>query len=209
MNKDLMNRDYLDSINVDTIYIIGPGPNGKKYWKSIPKDSTCIFLNKAIEIYHEDIIKCSTAYWIVCEPSVLDTDWFNTYKEEYKDILIAGKAVIKVGKLKEEEYFKSFSYHNKIAIVDNALSIGTTIAGIAIQMSYHIQALNITLCGVDMFSDIYFDGTKGGYTGREDKPWLMTIERIDRLINIMKTHRTVEIQSISPTSLRIPLKRGK
>jgi hypothetical protein len=206
MNKDLMNIDYLQSIQQDVVYVLAPGPNGIDYWDEIPEDAFVIVVNKAIELIHDRSIQCSSCLWLISENSAFQTEWFQTYKDAYSGILCVGKALVGPGNLKDDEYYKVFDYHGRVAVeqiidvVPDALSIGTTVSGMAIQLAWHIGANKIVLCGIDMGGD-YFDGTEriGGTA------FGMYCEHMDRLMKRMKDKRDVEIVSLSPTRLNVEI----
>lgn len=203
-NKNLMNAEYLDSTQQDTIYILAPGPNGIDHWDKIPQDAMVICVNKAIELIHSRQVKCGSALWIVSEAAVIQTEWFAIHREAYKDILCVGQTLTTIGGMKEDEYFKYFNYHGRadvgeiIDVVPGALSIGTTVSGMAMQLAWHMGSKHIILCGVDMEGE-YYDGTErtGGTA------WNMYVERLDRLMSRMKEKRDIEIVSLSPTRLNV------
>lgn len=207
--QDLLNPEFLKTIRSDTVYILAPGPNGRDYWDRIPLDSTCIFVNKAIELLHDESVKCQNPMWIVCETKILQTDWFNIYHDAYKDILCVGKAIRTLGAFEDDDYWKVYEYYGRTTVdeiltVDpTGLSIGTTIAGIAIQLAWHMRAETVILCGVDMFGNVYYDGTRGGYD-RDRRPWGMPMNRIIKLIKNMQEQRPIDVYSLSPTKLMIP-----
>lgn len=209
--NNLLNLNFLSTVQEDHVYVVGPGPNGQTHWHEIPSDSTVIFLNKAIELYHNESVRCKTAYWMVCETSVIRTEWFTKYRDAYSQILIVGRAVEQLGALYSHEYHKVFDYHGRgetdeiIDVVEHGLSIGTTIAGMGMQFGYHMGAKLITFCGIDMYGDKYWDGECGHYDGRTDKPWTMYANRIGRLMDRMKDKRKIQFLSLSKTELDVEI----
>ena len=206
MNKDLMNREYLDSVEVDTIYILAPGPNGQPHWKDIPEDAFIIYVNKAIELLDNNTVPCGDHLWLVPELSAQDTDWFYKYKEHNSSRLCVGRALVNPGGLEENEYFKYFDYFGNVPgqgvqIVPDKLNTYGTVSSMAMQLAYHLGAKSIILVGVDMWGDTYYDGDKGFYKGmREDRPWYSHICGFDELIRDIKS-KGVEVCSLSPTQL--------
>lgn len=201
--KNLMNRDYLSSLNHDTIYILAPGPNGVDHWRDIPIGSFVICVNKAIElIYH--VANCN-ALWLVAELSAMQTNWFTDYRFRFIDILCIGNALVTPGGMEPHEYHKVFDYWGSvpgesIALVTDKLCMYGTVSCMAVQLAYHMGAKKIILCGVDMFGENYYDGSQGMYD-RKDTPWHCHINGFNELIREMS--KTTEILTLSPTQLDI------
>jgi hypothetical protein len=205
--KNVLQPKYLQSVNYDTIYVLAPGPNGKEHWKNIPEDAFVIVVNKAIELVYDDKFKYSDCLWLVAELSAQDTVWFPRHKKEYKDILVVGRALIDVGGMREDEYYKMFDYYGSFpnqgtGMVSNCLNSKGTVSCMATQLAFYMGAKKIVLCGVDMFDDKFYDGTFGFYKGmRHNTPWHGHICNFGSIIRQMRMKRNVEIVSLSETKL--------
>lgn len=194
---DLLDKEFLVTWNKKTIYIVAPGKLGKDFYKDIPEDAYVIVVNKAIELIDTGVVKASKVLWLVGELVSFKTDWFKQYGEKYKDILCTGRVLLEHMSFKP---FKVFEYHLKIDFVKGALSVGTTVGGMAIQLGVHLGGENIVLCGMDLFGNIYFDGSDGGRKDRENSSWKMQIARIGRLLDVIPN---IKLFSLSPTKLKV------
>ena len=206
--KDLLDPDFLATMQPQKVYILAPGPNGKDHWKDIPDDAFIICVNKAIELIDEGTVKCNKFLWIVPELSAQQTDWFSEYQSASSDVLCIGRALIDPGGLEEDEYFKFFSYwgsepNQDVRLISDKLCIYGTVSSMAMQLAYHIGAEEIVLVGVDMYDDTYYDGKKGFYKGmREDTPWHSHVNGFNQLIREIKS-KGVQVRSLSPTQLEV------
>lgn len=211
MNKNLLDPELLEEMKEGTVYIVAPGPNGNDYHAHIPGDSCVIFVNKAIELLHNGRVKADRAIWMVCEHSVLKTEWFNIHHEAYKDILAVGRAVVAMGVLEEDDYWKVFEYYGnvpangRLTVDPSGLSVGTTVSGMALQLAWWMGATKAIFCGVDLYGDIYYDGTQGGCEAKKNSPWGMHIHRTATLIDNMSEKRHIDVYSLSPTQLKVDI----
>jgi len=164
---------------LDTIYVVGTGPNGLEQVSRIPHIATVIGVNKAI-LYNEGTTGDSIPMWMwLCGDTTLpEQEWF--CKQAWQVIKCDFSLYNRLnptacfGKAVDEDIslhtkFPDVPYTFKLAVhlkkmppyqpMRGGLRGGASIGSQAVQLAYLLGAKKIVLCGIDMMGDTYFDGT--------------------------------------------------
>lgn len=185
------------------VYILAPGPNGRKSYNNIPSESVIIAVNKAVLIpgIQADI-------WMLnfLTPGVLE--WYDEADSRFSGTRIFRKEAINhLPNYKSQGYFfpvlkgaNEKLSENGIKSIDGVIRPGVTISGLAIQLAYNFGAKEIILCGVDMSGFEYWDGSSYPHT-KHGSTWEYT-GRLNNLIRLL-LNKGISIYSISPTMLNI------
>ena len=192
--KDILNADITVT---DDVYVVSPGPNGKKHYGKIDNDAFIIVSNKAIEI------PVKADLWISCEPGVKLTDWFNDNVEANKHI----------GCFWSHYLYKDYpdipyTYEfgpplrpDSAECIPSVLRSRATISAQAVQLAYLLGAKRIIMCGIDIMGKKYFDATCAG-ENRPEKNWRWVLPLFNPMIKWIEA-QGVEVVSLSKTALDV------
>jgi len=167
------------------VVIIGSGPNGRDGYDKIHDEDFVIALNGAIDC------PVPITIWAAQDPTLFRKEYFiNGMRRLYDaDLDISMSAIGKghIVPVMEQTMVAShfpwvictFQIQRRplLSVGDLALKrpdrlrVGCTVAGTMIQMAYLCGARRITLCGIDMFGSIYWDGSPHSHLDRKDKEW--------------------------------------
>ena len=187
------------------LYIVGPGPQGKVFYKNIPKNAFVIALNKAVMIPH-----LSVDVWII---NHTHQDWFDEAWANY-----SGIRILRHQALHEDQRTFSGPEHwyyyltpedidiTKLHRIEQRLQYGGTVAASALQIAYHFGCRKVILCGIDMSGNGYWDGTINHgamLQNKQDESW-RALKVLNPLIQYLVQQKGMRITSMSPTYLEIP-----
>lgn len=165
---------------LETVYIIGTGPNGAEHYERVPHDAIVIGVNKAIILHgsEREFYPLPMWLWLCGDTGLPEHEWFReqadlvikcgfSLKNHLNPTACFGKSPdVKNsihGKYPGVPYTFKHGVHLKKApscqVMPYALRGGASIGAQAVQLAYLIGAQRIVLCGIDMKGDVYFDGT--------------------------------------------------
>jgi hypothetical protein len=204
------------------VCIVAPGPNGRDFYKNIPRDYQVCAVSKAVLI--DDI---NPEVWV---SNQLARDWCMSADREFKGVRIFNESAVRVaidGILSVRgvisgrilRYWKNcYSYQARLPEEDR-LDVSTikpinpgmirgfgSVSGCALQIAYLCGARDILLSGVDISGDHYWDGSnttppEGETHGAN---WWF-IPRVNNLIKWLTDSASVRVRTLSPTKLDIPI----
>jgi len=217
----LLDVDSFRPINVihsgvrlpDEIVILGTGPNGVPHYKQLEGKFTA-GLNKAVYAMPLNI-------WAAQDPNLPRYKWFNDKcmalraqkrgfdAADYK----AGRWPIPMfDRTRVQKYYPWFPLTfdvtkpmlggdpKRINVRSLRIAQGATVCGSFIQVAIHLGAKRIILCGIDMFGNVYFDGSKHKQASRKGHVW-SSYKALDALIKAARDHG-IDIVTVSKTALR-------
>ena len=200
--KDLYQSDFQLP---NQIYIVGPGPQGKAFYNTIPPEAFVIALNKAVLI--PDL---SIDAWLINHTHQL---WFPEADATYTGTRIYRReaALQVLPNLSGPEHWYYYHASQNIDIkkfhrMEQQLQFGGTVASSALQIAYYFGAREVLLCGIDMAGYRYWDGSTDPevtHYKRFVKSWA-ALRVINPLIQYLKEEKGMQITSISPTHLKVP-----
>ena len=189
----------------EVLYIVGPGPQGKVFYKTIPKNAFLIALNKAVMI--PDL---SVDVWMI---NHAHQDWYDEASDNYSGMRILRRQAFYEAKraLSGPDYWYYYLTPEDIDItklhrVEQGLQYGGTVAASAIQIAYHFGARQVILCGIDMSGNGYWDGTINREVmlqRNQNESW-KALEVLNPLVQYLRQQKGMRITSISPTYLEVP-----
>lgn len=82
----------------EPVVILGSGPNGRAAWPHIPKGTFVIALNEGVNIPLDHPKECDfkISIWIVNDPHVLETTYWNKANKNFHGIRIFGDSTVKL-----------------------------------------------------------------------------------------------------------------
>lgn len=197
----------------ETVYILAPGLNGRDVYDRIPGDGFVIVVNKGVMIP-----QVQKHLWMAEDFGLIDhCPWFvvvaNIYI--YADVPIEKPLPTPVfgqGKMTKQFPDVPYSYpsgpsmghHPSFRINPNYLRGGATISCKALQLATIKGAKRIVLVGVDLHGRKYFDGTETASTLIKGDTW-WCVKKFNRVIVNAKQTYGIEVVSLSPTALNIPI----
>jgi hypothetical protein len=173
----------------EKVIILGSGPKGKLGWGKISKDDFVIACNGALtcQVPKIDI-------WAAMDPSLHTQKYFSDlmfdyYRKYYlRKLDLSHESIGKGYPIPVMEGSRVARYFpwvrcvfelrkpammaiNNVDPHRGYLRPGCTIAGAMVQMAYLLGSKKIFLCGIDMFGNIYHDGSKHKKPERAGKAW--------------------------------------
>ncbi len=196
-------RDILTSgIEIEKARIVGCGPNLNQCDLSVPDEGLFVIVcNKAIEK--------ADGLWLCLDKEAQDCEWFRHHINLRRMTDTAQMCCFplhSLGKYKPEysmHIAPCFPSQHTNLLYKNVLLNGATVAGVALQIAYHLGAKEIELCGIDMGGDTYFDGspTQGHHT------WDTFTTRMNSFIRVVK-HNGCDVYSSSDTALDVEVRKS-
>ena len=186
-----------------TVYIVAGGPNGKKYYHSIPDDGYIIAVNQSVLIP-----EITPDMWVLNSMNKTTRPWIRKAHQSFK-----GTRVFKQNCVEKTPKYIQKSDHfiyvpnqknepsNSTRILPGILRGGGTVSGYAIQIAAHLGARNIILCGVDFSGQTYWDGKTGNHRKHGDV-WSYKAAA-DKIVQDLHKEYDLNITSLSPTKLNI------
>lgn len=217
--EDILRRRGSIKIPDDkVIYVVSPGWFGRDHYHKIPDDAFVIAVNYAITI--PDL---KPAIWLCADRNLATAPECHWFIEHLEEIIEAGYPIgvkdIKAGGPVVPVFDSGFLggifrrvravfRHGKSMVkkqpqpISGRLRAGVTISCQAVQLAYWLGAKKIMICGIDMYSDGYWDGRSTNVTTRHDRIWSQA-SHFNRLINWLKL-KDVHVESLSRTALDVP-----
>lgn len=207
-----------------TCYVVSPGLWGRDHYGEIPEDAFVIIVNYAIKIPQwcrdNGVRELKPAIWLCADRNLLThCKWFL----DELDAIIDGEYPIDINAIKAGgpvipvfdsgflgstiRCIKVVFHHGKsmrrreAKPIPGRLRAGLTISCQAVQLAFWLGAEQIKLCGIDMFSDDYFDSNKTNVPSRRNRVWPQT-SHFNKYILWMQL-QGLEIMSLSKTSLNV------
>jgi len=190
----------------EKVFIVASGPNGRDYYHRIPDDSYTIAVNKAVLIsdIHPDM-------WILNSMNKKVRSWFEEADHNFEGIRIFKQKCL--NKMPDELARNTcFSYAPNASLEDTSsplqagtLYSGGTVTGFAIQIAARLGAKEVILCGADMSGQNYWDGSATDHADHGEL-WHHT-ENLSRLIQHLCKGNSLNIRSLSPTKLDVPVEQ--
>ena len=143
-----LGTDKFDLKCPETIYVIGSGPSLKYTHDVIPQDAYRVYLNGAIMVDN-----AKPDIWFGHCQTVPKNDWWMTAYKKYHNISFFGTFITNLG-FPSKYYFDFYNDLPKYKVI-----VGTTVAGIAMQLFPYFGAKKVILVGIDMTSNFRFDGS--------------------------------------------------
>ncbi|HSW65411.1 MAG TPA: hypothetical protein VLH56_19195 [Dissulfurispiraceae bacterium] len=184
-----------------TVYVVGTGPNGKAAWSRIPDDAYVIAVNQAMLI--EGIP--DPALWVTFDRTLWHEPkpWWQAALDRSDDLgTIRLFGDVNAGRVYSDYSFKyapHFHEDPRKTLLHGVLRGGCNVAGCACQAAYWGGAKTIILCGIDMFGQVYYDGSVNPKVREEEWKWTHMFSQLLALIKA----REVTVLSISPTALKV------
>ena len=171
----------------EVVYIIGSGPSLSATHQKIPDDAYRVYLNGAVNIKDSkpDIWFCH------CQTVPKNKWWKDTYKK-YQKISMLGNFITDMGYI-SKYYFDFYNDLPKYKVI-----VGTTVAGIAMQLFPFFGAKKIIIAGVDMQGKHRFDGSYNPENNESKER-----DQINR-INYFIENNSCAYKSLGPTRFKIP-----
>jgi hypothetical protein len=189
----------------ETVYIVAGGPNGVAHYHRIPKNGYVIVTNKSVLIpgIHPSM-------WILNSMNKGIRRWIWKAHISFKGIFVLKHACLDSTPkyMRKNEHFiyvpnQGGNNEGNLPISANTLRSGGTVSGFAIQISAHLGARKIVLCGVDMSGQDYWDGRTGNNKNHGDI-WSYA-KTVDNTILDFKRKYNLSVSSLSPTKLNVPI----
>lgn len=189
----------------EQVCIVAPGPNGTGCYGDIPTGFFVIVVSKAVLIP-----ELRPSVWMM---NHVDQPWYEAASASFCGIRVFHHdAVTALRQMpgsegSDEDRYYSFTPPSEplgldeFVPVDGCIRIGATVSACAVQLAYNFGAKEITLCGVDMAGDGYFDGTVNA-NPNHGETWPAT-SRLNMLIHWLIEHRGLRITTVSPTKLNV------
>jgi len=181
-----LGTDKFDIKCPDTVYIIGSGPSLNRTHSLIPDDAYRVYLNGAV------IAKdAKPDVWFVHCQTVPKNDWWMSAYKKFNRVSFFGSFVTNLG-FPSKHYFNFYNDLPKYNVV-----VGTTVAGIAMQLFPFFGAKEIILVGIDIAGNYRFDGSYNPHNNTSKEQ-----EIIDR-INYVVDKSKCTYKSLGPTRFNI------
>ena len=169
------------------IYLIGSGKSLNKNHALIPDDAYRVYLNGAIN--YKD---AKPDLWFAhCQNNVKHNWWLDTYRK-FHSISFFGNFITDLGY--PSRY--CFSFHKDLPA--NNVKVGTTVAGIGMQLLPKFGVKEIVLVGIDLTDSYRFDGS---FNIKNSEPKWADI--INRLNNVIDNRTDCSYFSLGETRLNI------
>lgn len=209
-----------------TCYVVSPGWHGREHYDEIPEDAFIIIVNYAIMIpaycREHGIRELKPAIWLCADRNLATQPECKWFVDELDAIIEAGYSLevenIKAGgpivpifdsgflggifPVVRTTFSHGRSMRRKLpSAIPGRLRAGLTISCQAMQLAYWFKAETIKICGIDMWSDDYFDGHKTNVKARRNRAWPQC-KHFDQFIRWLKV-QGIRPVSISRTALKI------
>jgi hypothetical protein len=200
----------------ERVFIVGSGPLGVPHYDRIPTDAFIIVVNKMIL----SPLGTRAAIWMVTDPNHPRYEWFCTFMGGIKD---SGRSLllqdVKVGGppipfMDYDRIITHFPYvrcmyrtgpplfEGAFNLPPNRLRSGATVAGQAVQLAAKKGVREIFLCGLDMFGDTYFDGTKHEEAKRANRTW-GALPNFNKVVKFLSVRQGIKFASLSETRIAV------
>lgn len=196
--------------------ILGSGPNGRAHHARIPRDRFVLALNLAVTA------PVRADLWVAMDPTLKDQRWFQDaiwgFREPGLDLgpgaIGAGGTVPLMERKRVARHFpwvRCTFWLEKLSMMSpgdveprpDHIRPGGTVAGAALQLCLHCGVTRVDLCGIDMFGDVYFDGSLHRRKQRKGQAW-GSRKVLGALIKCLQG-KGMEIRSLSETALDIEI----
>jgi hypothetical protein len=189
------------------VCILAPGPNGKQFYGKIPADFQIIAVSKAVLI--PDI--ADKPIWIM---NHCTQDWFDTANAGFRGMRVFSADAMREARGKLDPACVCYYYQppadelvvETVGRVDGSIHYGITVSGCALQFAYNFGARRILLCGVDMSGDDYWDGSRNVHV-HHGEVW-PAAQTMNALIRWLGEERGVRVETLSKTTLEVPVHQG-
>ena len=181
-------------------YIIGTSPTVKRDLTVIHKDAAIIYLNKAIELKDKN----RGGIWLCADETIPDEhDWFNKWnRRKIMGIKIFSIDIHLKGHNCDYTFRQNKSISGNGVPEKGVLKFDGTVAAQALQLAYWCGSKVITLAGISMFGNGYFDKT----TNIKHKPKETWGQRYNMqcMIDYLINRCDISISSLTKTALDVP-----
>jgi len=209
-----------------TCYVVSPGLYGREHYGEIPEDAFVIIVNYAIMIpeycRENGIRELKPAIWLCADRNLATKPECKWFIDELDNILDAGYSLeienIKAGGPVVPVFDSGFLggifpvvrtqfTHGRTMrrkqpnAIPGRLRAGLTISCQAMQLAYWLGAETIKICGIDMWSDDYFDGHKTNVSSRRNRAWPQCVH-FNQFIRWLRVQGSRPV-SLSRTALKI------
>lgn len=183
------------------VIVAGSGPNGLHQGAIFPGDADIIAVNKAMALPG-----IQPNYWVCMDVHQAEKPWWKSFYWACKNYalyttFIFDQRYVQMG------YYADYTFtvpgtlnHNDCAVKPGELRIGATVAGIAVQLAWHLGAKEILLYGVDMSGSKYFDGTEAEH--HKDGEW-KCLNRFKGMIDFIESNSDTRIYTLTDTAIEV------
>jgi hypothetical protein len=204
VSADLFNSHFRFPLHVT---ILAPGPNGKPFWHLIDPESYVLAVNHGVSIPINKTAWCVADWWAI------RSEWFQAGMRTFPGATFFSYGVSRKLDLAGASqgdflfHFVPSFCHGGYTPHPRMFRPDGTVSGIAMEMCARLGTQRITLCGVDMSGNQYYDG---GISESKTCPHGDVWTYVPFLNSLIGYYRKqgVQFESLSPTRLAVTVKPG-
>jgi hypothetical protein len=225
---DVFNNLPVKPGQVDRVYILASGPNGKEYYDRVPKDAFTISVNSMVKNPHFP----NPDIWMAMDHRIVDEEtasdkWWENFEMPDTFTLFGARLVNRLymenvlGTMKPKHRLimphaywsyqpdvtgKDLLGHDPLMFKEKIIRGGLTVSGCATQVGLLIGAKEIILVGVDMNGPGHWDGFENPDPLYEGE-WIWAV-KFAQFCNRLEQYHGVKVYTLSPSKLERTIKDG-